>query len=340
MRMNKKIAYFDIKKEREKGVYWYICIGLRGGGKTYSNTRDLVCDRLPGKNFLYLRRTLDELNISIDPMHPEQNAFMEINKDFDRNVTIGKSRRNDKLKRLYENEDFIAYASSLNEIHKYRGIDLFADTTDIFYDEFIPQSNVVKMKNEGEAILNMYETVNRNRELKGEEPVRITLCANSNDISHDLFIKLRLVEILEKMKRNGQTHYRKGSLKIIYFNDKHFIDQKKDTVLYQIAQGTEFYDMALKNDFAYNDFTNIESRFLKEYKPVCKISGITIYRHKSRYEYYISTSNATCKEYPNTKDGHIAFLLEQGRYIREAYINQSIKFCSYLAKKILTDILL
>lgn len=336
----KKIPYFDIKKEREKGVYWYICIGLRGGGKTYSNTRDLVCDRVSGKNFLYLRRTLDELNISIDPMHPEQNAFMEINKDFDRNVTTGKSRRNDKLKRLYENDEFIGYASSLNEIHKYRGIDLFADTTDIFYDEFIPQSNVVKMKNEGEAILNMYETVNRNRELKGEEPVRFTLCANSNDISHDLFIKLHLVETLERMKQKGQTHYRKGYLKIIYFNDEHFIQSKKETVLYQVAQDTEFYDMALKNDFAYNDFTDIENRVIKEYKPICKINGIVIYRHKSRYEYYVSTINADCREYKNTADGKIAFLLEHGRYIRDAYINQSIKFCSYLAKKILTDLLL
>ena len=338
--MGKKIPFFDIKREREPGVYWYICVGLRGGGKTYSNTRDLICDREPGKNFLYIRRTLDELNISTDPMYPDQNPFLEINQDFNRNVEVKNCRRSDKLKRLYEEDEFIGFATSLNEIHKYRGMDIFRDTRYMYYDEFIPQENVRKMTGEGKAILNLYETVNRDRELKGEEPVIFTLTANSNDISHDLFVELHLVELLERMKRRGQKRTRRGKLKIIYFEEQDFIDLKKETVLYQLTKGTDFYEMALNNQFAYNDFSDIESKNLIEYKPVCKINGITVFRHKSRYEYYVTTTNANCKEYKNTQDGKIQFLLEHGKYIRDAYIYNSIYFASYLSKKLLTDVLL
>lgn len=334
------IPYFDISKEMEKGIYWYICVGLRGGGKTYSNTRNLILNRKPDKNFLYMRRTVDELQISLDPNYPEQNAFLEINSDFDRHVIVDNCRKSDKLKRLYENEEFIGYASSLNEIHKYRGLELFRDTNTIFYDEFIPQANVKKMKKEGEAILQMYETVNRNRELKGQEPVTFILCANSNDISHDLFIELDLVEDLERMKRRGQKRFRRSYLKVIYFEEKDFIELKRNTVLYQISKRSAYTEMALNNDFAYNDFSNIEPKKLTEYKPVCSINNITIFRHKSRYEYYVTTIKANCKHYKNTEDGRVYFLLEYGREVREAFIYEKIKFSSYLSKKLLTDVLI
>ena len=66
---------------------------------------------------------------------------------------------------------------ALSTFGNLRGVD-FSDVDMIFFDEFVPQKNARPIKAEAEAFFNLYETVNRNRELDGRPPVRVLMLSN------------------------------------------------------------------------------------------------------------------------------------------------------------------
>ena len=46
--------------------------------------------------------------------------------------------------------------------------------------------------------------------------------------------------------------------------------------------------MSLHNDFNNEYFGLIKSKNLKEYRPLCMVGEIVIYKHKARREWYVS----------------------------------------------------
>lgn len=71
-------------------------------------------------------------------------------------------------------------------------------------DEFIPERCVRRLKGEDDTILNLYTTVNGNRELEGNPPLRFWLLANAFNIEDPILSAYGLTEEFEKMERSSR----------------------------------------------------------------------------------------------------------------------------------------
>lgn len=255
-------------------------IGARGTGKSYGLLKYILENDI---KFLLLRRTQTEADIiSTDLTNPFKALNLE---ELPHPVSVTKNlhafRQMDG-----EEEKTIGYLAALSTFATIRGVDL-SDVDLIFYDEFIPEKHQRPIKDEYDALMNVYETVNRNRELQGKPPVKMVCCANSNDIANPVFIGLQIVDRIARMMKKGieSYHDQKRSLSVYMFQHSPISEKKAETALYQLTDGNDFQNMALRNMFDL-DSRYISSRNLKEYKPLVRIGELIIYEHKSRPEYY------------------------------------------------------
>lgn len=342
--MSDFINIFDYKD----GAYpFQIFIGGRGTGKTYSALNGALDKDVVKDNFIYMRRTGAELELLLDDEKKGEgaNPFKPINKDRKTNIgfrAINKNiagiyqRSEDENGKLIHSGSPIGYGLALSTIASIRGLD-FSDCSDWFYDEFIPERHVRKLREECEALLNAYETINRNREFFNAPPINLWLLANSNDIYNPIFVGLGIVADVERMLRKGKAHlYIKDRGLAIHILPpaKSFVDKKKQTALYKLTKGTRFYDMALENKFAYNDFSLIGYQNLKGYTPVCQVNDAFIYKKKGEPFIYVSYAPSKCPKYRTAeRQDEIRFRQEQGVLIYPYFVSGRIMFESYALKE-------
>lgn len=345
------MKYLNIWDYKNKDYPFQIFIGGRGTGKTYSALTGAL--KLSPDKFLYMRRTAQELDLMLDSEKYGEgaNPFKPINRDTGRDVGLSKIVKN--LAGIYNREMVdgklspvgapIGYGVALSTISTIRSISL-EDCTDCFYDEFIPERHVRKIKSEGTALLNAYETICRNRELSGFPPLRLWLLANSNDIYNDIFIELNIVSDIEKMTRKGQSDlYLKDRGLAIHLvnNNTEYVDEKKKTALYKLTAGSKFSEMALDNKFSYNDFSLIRHENLTGYRPICGIGKGFIYGKKGDSLLYVTYAPARCPVYDiETEQGRRNFFNDYGRKMHKYFIYSKITFESYELKQTILDLIL
>ena len=75
-----------------------------------------------------------------------------------------------------------SYCCALNAIKTIKGFELSACDW-LLLDEFIPQAGEIVKRREGEMILDLYMTINRDRELRGLPELKLILFANAENIS-------------------------------------------------------------------------------------------------------------------------------------------------------------
>ena len=346
----KKELYVNLWDYRDDAYPFQIFIGGRGIGKTFSILRELYKS---GNKFVYMRRTDKELSFLMDTVKGEGigNPFKSLNSKFGWNVGIRKvdesvggifNREVGENGRLEYHEQ-IGYAVALSTISSIRGLD-FSDCTDLVFDEFIPERHVMKINSEGIATLNAIETMNRNREFDGLPPMRVWFISNATNIEHDTLRVLGVINELEKMEKRHLEHayFKDRRLAIHVFQDNtEFIDKKKETALYQLAKGTEFYDFSINNEFVFNDMSLVEHRNLKGYVPMCAIDKAYIYKKKGQHDYFVSYAKADtwcyCSKYEHEKR---AFKEEYGMMLRTLFLNTKIHFESYELKMIVLTAIL
>lgn len=320
-------GYLDFEKIAARKTPFNFIIGGRATGKTYGAI-SYAATRYKEQHakFILLRRT----QIQLDKI---ANAAFSPFKSIDSKFYMKPITKN--VYGIYYDQESIpaGYGVALSTISSLRGFDA-SDVDLIIYDEFIGEKHERALKNEGDALLNAYETINRNRELTGADPCKMYLLANSNDLANAMFITLGLVTVAENMKRKGIEFYedtdRGFSLYIL--GETPISRQKAQTALYKIAADTEFSEMALKNNFAADEMVNIESLSLKHFKAVCRCGEITIYKHKSNNTYYITPADkGTLKEYSASEMDLRRFRREK-YYLWLAYLNNNITFQSYTQK--------
>ena len=261
-------------------------VGARGVGKTYGLMKELITRKQP---FIYLRRLKTQLD---NCGKVTGNPFKRLNMDNGWNILPYSIGGNIEFRQNDKNGDLVAVGVSLSTVATVRGID-FSEFNYIVFDEAIAMIGEKPIKNEFEAFLNFYETVNRNREIIGEKPVQAILLGNANKLSNPYFTGWHFMKTSLKMLRGKQMVYQTpdSSRIMIMLQDSPISKKKAETATYQ--NGSDgFISMAIDNAFR-TDETKIKSEPLKEYNHIVSIGEIGIYRHKSERKYYVSSKVQT-----------------------------------------------
>ena len=286
-------GYADISAILRRGMTFNFVIGGRGTGKTYGALRYVLDNKI---KFCLMRRTQSQLETIARPdTSPLKTPVRDMGVDWTcEPAPIGKSifgyfRTTIDADGKAVHGDLMGYAIALSTVANLRGFDM-SDVDLLIYDEFIPETHERSMKNESDAFLNCYETINRNRELQGKKPVQVLCLANANDFACPLLIGLGLVSTVERMITRGKTEYTnpQKSVGIFLLTDSPISEKKAVTALYKLTGGTAFSDMAIKNAFAGTNDPDVYSVRLDEYSPVVIVGECCVYKHKSASLYYVS----------------------------------------------------
>lgn len=260
-------------------------VGARGTGKTYGCFKWLIENQ---KRFIYLRRLKSQLE---ECKKDSGNPFKRLNMDKD--ISIKPFANGGTVLFNYEEKGGlnVAVGVALSVVANLRGID-FSDYDFIVFDEFISSDGERPIRNEFQAFLNFYETVNRNRELEGRPAVKCIMLGNANRIANPYFTGWHCMRRVLNMIRGKQFVWRTDdrSRMIILLLESPISEKKQDTVLYQNANA-DFITMALDNAFR-TDETNIKSEPLKEFNHIVSVGEIGIYVHKSERRYYVSATTS------------------------------------------------
>ena len=326
-----KNGYIDIEKILRLDQPFNFIVGGRGTGKTYGALKSAYES---DTRIMLMRRTQAQCDLV---NKPEFNPYKAINTDIGSNVTVKSiSKYNSKLvEETEESERLVGYTCALSTISNMRGFDA-SDVKLLIYDEFIPEKHERSLKNEGSAFLNAYETINRNRELKGDKPLQVLCLANAFNIANPIFLELGLVGKSEKMRQSGQEIYinRERGIVLVLLQHSSISNAKADTALYKISAGS-FSKFALSNDFVYNNNENIKSKPLKEFKLLCSVGEIHVYKHKSKREYYVSEHRTgTASIFNSDEVGLNRFRKNYGLILYSAYMRNKVTFETMLAKSL------
>lgn len=309
-------------------------MGGRGTGKTYGILKYMV-DRK--SKFIYMRRTASAAdmigNNDFNPLKPvcDDNGYQigvfpcvkKIRGYYAYNITPDGDTK--------QCGEPIGYICALSTFNNLRGIS--AESVKIaFYDEFCPEENERPIKGEAKLFSDVYETINRNRELKGEPPLKMICACNANDLSSPIFVERGLVRVLERLKKDGRQVWENDTTTIIRLQKSPISDKKRGTALYKATKDSNYAKMAIDNTFEkeYND--KIARRNLMEYRPLCTIGKLTIYRHKARREYFVSfVSAGGCRKFADHGTELEKWKINY-RNIYIAYIDGRVLFSEALAE--------
>ena len=321
-------GYLNIPGIMALRIPFTFIVGGRATGKTYGALQYVLKS---GRKFMLMRRTQSQTDLI---NKPELSPFKPVCDDMGIEIDCGPmTKYNAKFTR---DDEIIGYTCALSTISNMRGFDA-SDVDLLIYDEFIPERHERALKNEGAAFLNAYETINRNRELKGQKPLQALCLANAFDIANPIFMELGLVGIAEKMQQSGRETYinREKGIMIVMPKSKKISSRKSETALYKLTEGSNYADMALSNKFSYNPTDNIKTQPLSEYRPVVAVGEITIYKHKNGKRYYVSEHKTGNPESYNTDEVDIKrFIAAHGRRLYRAHMNGRVLFENMTCKSL------
>lgn len=283
---------------------FYFC-GGRGIGKTYGaldmcyriGTKALLLDKTEyATKFIYLRRSEVEAKSCANPA---MNPFKKYNKQEDRNV---EGTFNDALGMgsFFEGDNHLGYCAAVSTFSNLRGVD-FSDVILVVYDECIPESKRKRnnISDEGFLLLNIIETINRNRALEGSPEIILVMLSNPIDLGSVLLSQLGFTAIINNMIFMDRQAYtdKSRSLHIArYENHVVSLEKKEKSMLYKFSKGLDFSEQAITGKFTNNDLTCIKNNVpLQEYKPLFTLENICVYTHKDNDDWYITTRMSKCK---------------------------------------------
>lgn len=317
-----------------------LVVGGRGTGKTYGTLKECLYTK---RKFLFLRRTQAQADLIAKP---EFSPFKKVCEDTGEQVTsFPLSKYNSAICHYDINDDGrmvpkgapIGYTAALSTFSNIRGFDA-SDVDLIIFDEFIPERHERPIKNEFDALMNCYETVNRNRELMGVKPVQLLCLANANDLANPVFIGLNLVKRSMSLINKGVEQWIdfKRGIALYLLQHSPISDEKRNTALYKLTAGTSFAEMSLDNKFSANAVGRIASKPLKEYIPVVAVGELCIYRHKSNGTYYATTHITGSPPHYGTGEADIQRFRRAFGWVWMAYMADKITFEEYLCEILLT----
>ena len=324
-----KLGYIKIEKLLSCGMPFIFVTGGRGTGKTYGALKYILES---GKRCMWMRRTQTETDLI---NKPEFQPFKALNADLGRNIDTKRAAKGSAaFVDLDDPENIIGYTCALATISNMRGFDA-SDVDILVYDEFIPERHKAAMKEEGAALFNAYETLNRNRELQGRAPLQLLALSNSNRLDNEIFESLGIINICQNLKQSGEREYldQNRGLAVFMLDNSPISDKKRDTALYKLTAGSAFSEMALDNNFADLDEHVSVKRNLREYIPLAVVGRIAVYRHKSNRRYYVTGTRAGVfkNEFADTDKDRLAFIRAYP-LLYDLYLKRKIDFSDYASE--------
>ena len=263
-------GYYHIGKDVEAypDAVIYIVWSRRGPGKTYSALR------YPYHKFktLYLKRTNKDVkticeyagDIDFDP-----SPWAPLNRDF--GINVKPRLLKDGFGAFYDSDSegnptgpVVNYVASLNAIKQVKGMDL-SEAEWIIFDEFIPQAGEVVKKAEGEMLLDLYETVNRDRRKRGRPGLKLILFANAEEISTHITNALEVVDTMAEMQaRNINILYDEERGILFHHITSEELPQTDLELhdMYRVMKGTAWAEKSFGGQFSQNDFSAVRPQSL------------------------------------------------------------------------------
>ena len=333
-------GYVDIpwirQHARKIGTPFIFILGGRATGKTFGSLMDVLKNEEP---FILMRRTQAQADlISVPDMSPIKPVAEYMGIEYSVQKIPMTSVGAIYTSAAPEGAP-AGYTMALSTISNIRGFDA-SDVEVTILDEFIPERHERHIKNEGTAFLNAYETINRNRELQGRQAMQMLCLANANDLANPIFEELGLIDVADRMQKRGQEMWedpRRGVL-IIMLHDSIISDAKRSTALYRLSEGSKFEEMSLGNTFAWDSQSGVQPQPLAEYRPLVRVCGITIYRHKSLSRYYV-TGHVTGSplDLGDDEEAPERFRAKYAAMYR-AWIGKRVYFSDYASKSVFTKL--
>lgn len=321
------ISWIDKEAARINAAF-IVILGTRQIGKTYGTLKLMLDDN---RNFILMRRTQTETdfisNGTLNPFLALGRTDIKVKKE---NQYIGKIQA--------ETETGFApigVTLSLTCVSKIRGFS-GASFTDLVYDEFIPESHINKIRNEGDAFLNAVVTISGNREIEGKPPLRCWLLANSNNIGSPILKALNITDKVESMDKSGQELSilpDRGIIIVLAKATELAGKRKKTSLMKAINKESDFSKMAFDNKFSYNDSENVFRKDLKQYQLLASVTGVlSIWKNKSNDTLYISSYRKCNLEFSDTDRGHKQ-LLTTVPFLKVCYTFNNMFFESLAVKE-------
>ena len=297
-------GYLDIGRAMDKGQVLNIIIGGRGTGKTYGAIKWCIEN---GKRFVLMRRTREQAELI---SKPEFSPIIPVLNDLGIEYTLNK-KLGHGMTGIELDEKLFAVVIGLTGISNLRGFS--ASWVDvIIFDEFIGERHERPIQNEDAAFFNAYETLNRNRELEGREPIRVMMLANANQISSVYLSALGIMPQIERMLKKGIPEYinPKRGIYLLIMKSSPISARKQNTALYKFTNAA-FNDMAISNEFSISGKEFIRPQNTLSLQPLFAWGNLHFYKIKGSRNWYVNQKRLGNfdKVFPDDKRGEDAFLL-------------------------------
>ena len=296
--------------------------GGRGIGKTYGAIRWLADHNIP---FIFFRRTETEASIQKDPAISDLSKPLQ---DLGIDYMIEKIPHTKFAFWRRDDGSLICMVACMKTFGKIRGMN-FSKFPVMLFDEFIPKPEEPRYKMEGFNLQQAYESVNRNRELEGKPPVRMICLSNSLNLQNDVFMEFDLIDAADELSQDPEHECASiGDILLVVNKFSPISEKKSKTVLYRNASD-DFYKMSIENRFILNDRTYVRKRPLKEYKAVCSVGSMFIYKHKNDGTYYVCGAKASVREQYSTESSGIEKFRRKHWRWWTRYLDGKFYFSSY-----------
>lgn len=343
--MSKRYYHFEDDLKMFPDAWCFVVWSKRGPGKTYSSLKYSYDNKIP---IIYMKRTNDDVKLICEnnEYNFDASPYVPINRDHHTNVKgmlIEKGLggfwnyvQGDDGKEHPEGCP-VSYALSCNAIKRFKGFD-FSICKWIVFDEFIPQLGERISRKEGELILDLYMTVNRDRQKRGLPPLLLILFANAEEISTPITNTLEIVDIMADLNASGESHYYDEERGIVLHhitNNEVPIEDSEKTGIYKAMINTNWGKKSFEGSFANNDFSNVVKQSLKGYSPYIHLLNGThnyyIYLNKNTGRMYMCSKKGKCLfEYNlNLENQQKKFYLDHQIDLWDACVEDRLKFEKY-----------
>lgn len=304
--MSEKPLFFDI--DGRSDMPFQLIFGARGTGKSYSGLKKVRKDYWDnGSLFLYVRRTREEQESVASEFG---NPFKRINTDLQIEVKsrslrgvggVGVFTEVDPTDGI---ERTLGYSVGLSSFANLRSIDL-SDVSTILFDEAIPEVHKHAIRNEGTALLNLYETVNRNREILGQKPVTLIVMGNAIRLNNHILNTFGVIGTIQNMIEAGERRrtIKERGLYIELIDHVKIIAEKNATALYMLG-AQAFNEETLSSTFVNDDMSAVKTNVdMKYYKPYIAFGDYGIYYNSNKDLYHVADAKGTFRTHLKATDG-------------------------------------